>query len=324
VVALKVLHPAALDDPRARHRFLREAEILARLAHPGIVAVREAGEAEGCAWIALERLEGATLADTLRRRGRLDPAAVAEIAEAAAEALAHLHRLGIVHRDVTSRNLFLLESPSEGPPVGARSWRERVRLMDFGLARPVAADGVSTTGTLAGTVAYMAPEQLRGASPDARADLYSLGVVLHEALTGRLPAAGGPVVFEPSVPPGLAAVVTRLLAPRPEDRPASAEALLAELRRRGEGTQAGAGAGAPGGGSFGATRDGEVWDGETWEAELERARRLRREGRTTEAQVALLTSAARLRETLAPLGEEERQARLRRPEVRGLLDELGR
>jgi eukaryotic-like serine/threonine-protein kinase len=241
-VAIKVLPPSF--DPGLRRRLLREAEASRRLQHPGIATFFEAGEDGPMAFIAMEHVRGETLRERLRR-GALPLAEAFAIATGLLEALGHAHAAGIVHRDLKPENVMLDEA-------GA------ARLLDFGLAldgeagptqagTAVTYGAVTEPGTLVGSPGYMAPEQLRGAGADARADLFALGAVLHEMCTG-LPAFGGATAAErmastlfaepaplPAGARALASVLARALAKAPDDRYASAAEFLRDLRGVGEG-----------------------------------------------------------------------------------------
>jgi tetratricopeptide (TPR) repeat protein len=230
-VALKLLGDELASSPRARRRFRHEARVAASLDHPAVAAVYDSGEADGVTFIAMALIEGETVAERLERS--LMPIDEAlQVTSAVAGALAHAHARGVVHRDVTSRNVMLARDG-------------RVLVLDFGLALAAGVSRVSSSRTIVGTAAYMAPEVLQGRDADARSDLYGLGVVLHEMLTGRLPFEGErreaityaalnqepvpPSRWRAEVTPELDRVVMRLLARAPEERFAGAEALLADL-----------------------------------------------------------------------------------------------
>lgn len=320
-VALKVLHPRMTEQEENRLRFLRESRILAGLEHPNIVRVFEIGEIDGRAYISMELLAGESLRSLARRRGPLRPAAVRAVLTAVCGALAHVHGRGIVHRDIKSDNIFLLDP--ESLSAGGPDWGQRVRLMDFGLARTTSMNTLTGRLALVGTLAYLPPEQLRGQAPDARSDLYSLGVVAWEALTGRLPFEAGdeggllalvhtgglPPLrrLRPQVPADLAAVVERMLSRDPRDRPASAEEIAAAL--------AGAPATEP---SYG---PGEV---AVWQERFEEARRRLAEGRTTEAQVLALESLAELKTFLFSLDAGQQEEYCRSQEVAALVEMVER
>ena len=229
-VAIKVLHPHLLPDEAARARFEREARAAAALAHPGIVAVFDVEASASRAAIIFELVDGETLADRLAREGALAPAEAARIGAELAEALAHAHERGIVHRDVKPGNVLL---ERDG----------RARLVDFGIARLLERESahLTTAGMVTGTLRYLAPEQLSGEEASPSTDLYALGAVVFEMLAGR-PAfeATTPVALVEAqrhppdaiagVPPGLAAISLEALDPDPARRPASAAAMAADLR----------------------------------------------------------------------------------------------
>jgi serine/threonine-protein kinase len=221
-----------------RDRFLRESNAAARLHHPGIVRCHAAGvdgQGEGTTgWIAMEWVAGSDLSRYAVPPRLLPEPLVLELAAQAAEALAHAHTHGVVHRDIKPANLLF--SPGGG----------RLKIADFGCAHLSDAER-SRSGVLAGTPAYMAPEQLAGSAVDGRCDLYALGVVLFELLTGRLPFEAGTMgellqaitaqappsltTLRPELPPALGVLLDRLLAKRAEDRPADGLEVARTLRR---------------------------------------------------------------------------------------------
>jgi hypothetical protein len=231
-VALKVLHPHCCA-PADLARFLAEARSVAALDdHPHIVKVLSAGESGGSPYIVYKYVPGTTLAERLAK-GPLPPLQAAALIAQLANALGHCHRHGVFHRDVKPANILLDE-------------RGRPLLIDFGLA--LHEEGLSRAlGTLAGTLMYMAPEQLQGGYIDGRADVYALGMVLYQALTGRLPFAStdaddlrrqvlereppSPREKSPEVPRELADICLRALRKRPEDRYGDAAALEEDLRK---------------------------------------------------------------------------------------------
>ncbi|HEU5476517.1 MAG TPA: serine/threonine-protein kinase [Gaiellaceae bacterium] len=227
LVALKRLADNLARDTDLRRRFLREARLAARLAHPNVVRVFDVGEDDGRPFIAMEYVEGETLAELSARRGPLPPAEVAELGMQACAGLTAAHAAGFVHRDVKPQNLLL---STDGV----------LKLGDFGIA--VGHDGTRLTvaGTVLGTAGYLAPEQARGEQVTAAADIYAVGAVLYELLSGEpsrsatsLTALGAEGGFQPpdvagrlpGAPAQLVAAVTACLSVRPEDRPASAAAL---------------------------------------------------------------------------------------------------
>jgi eukaryotic-like serine/threonine-protein kinase len=245
LVAVKVLPAAAGTDRERFRRFETEARSAAALSHANVVGVYDVGEADGLAYIVTELIEGGTLADSLGT-GPLSPSAFFSIAVPIAEALASAHRRGIVHRDLKPSNILLT---AEGVP----------KIADFGLAKLLLPDGKPSDskletqtddrtreGSILGTVAYMAPEQTRGASLDARSDQFSFGVVLYELITAKNPFRRGSVAEtfaailgeEPGFserewsqyPDTLREFVRRCLAKNPSDRYASTEDLARDLR----------------------------------------------------------------------------------------------
>ncbi|HEX5747256.1 MAG TPA: serine/threonine-protein kinase [Archangium sp.] len=246
--ALKVMHPQFAAARSALRRFQQEAETLKRLRHRHIVDVLEHGTlADGRPFIAMEWLEGRDLAAELSARGPYSAREALELLEQVGSALKAAHGAGVVHRDLKAQNVVVLAG--EGGP--------RVKLVDFGVAKLLAPEEhpgavMTSTGMVLGTPLSMAPEQIRGETPDARTDLYGLGVLLYQLVTGQPPFQGTtqveleeqhlhapvPRVSERApVPAALDAVVGRCLEKKREDRYADVDAVLVELRRavRGEG-----------------------------------------------------------------------------------------
>src|SRR5215216_1559083 len=176
VVAIKVPRPEFARDRGFSDQFRREARTAARLSHPNVVAVYDSGEERGLPWIVMEHVEGRTLRDLLDSQRRLSPETTAELLGPVADALDHAHHAGVVHLDVKPENLLLTS--------------ETVKVADFGLVRAAAQRGHGQA--LAATVHYCAPEVLRGGTVDGRADVYALGVVAWECVTGRPPFEGDP------------------------------------------------------------------------------------------------------------------------------------
>ena len=230
-VAIKVLGERFAADPEFRERFVREARMAARLSHPNIVSVYDVGEEDGQPYIVMECVEGTTLAEEVTRRKRLLAAEVVDLGLQACAALAHAHESGLVHRDVKPQNLLLREDGV-------------LKIADFGIARAEEATRLTRIGTVLGTVQYLSPEQAAGEHVTAAADLYSLGAVLYELLSGRPPRrfeslaeldAGRdePVAplgdLVPGVPAALEDVIMRSLARNPSYRPESAAVFAHEL-----------------------------------------------------------------------------------------------
>lgn len=235
-VAIKHAHPQ-LTSPDQRARFRREARAAARLAHPSIVPVFDILTGEDGDWIVMEYVDGPTLRESLKVHGWPPLATAVDWAWQIAAGLAAAHGKGIIHRDLKAENVMIAASG-------------HLKIVDFGLAKPFAADdpglSISGTGAVLGTPRSMAPEQARGQQIDPRADLFSFGVLLYELLTGVAPFSGGspfelltalatqphiPVTaHDPAIPPRLAALVDALLAKSPEARPPSAGEVAEELR----------------------------------------------------------------------------------------------
>lgn len=232
-VAVKVLPPELARDSEFVSRFRREAETAAGLDHPHIVAIYNIGEQDGVHYLAMRLLEGQPLNQILKHSGALPPERALHITEQVARALDYAHARGVIHRDVKPANIM----------VGAD---EHVTLMDFGIAKAMTGSRLTRTGTMIGTPEYMAPEQFTGEPVDLHADIYALGVVLYEMLTGRVPFIGEtpvsishahvyqtpapPRQHNAQIPPAVEQVVLRALAKHPEARYPNAGALADALR----------------------------------------------------------------------------------------------
>ncbi|OSP39670.1 serine/threonine protein kinase, partial [Streptomyces sp. 13-12-16] len=232
ILALKVMHPSLAADGSFVERFIREAKSVARLAHPNVVQVFDQGTDGAYVYLAMEYIAGCTLRDVLRERGALQPRAALDILEPVLAALGAAHRAGFVHRDMKPENVLIGDDG-------------RVKVADFGLVRAV--DSVTnTTGTVLGTVSYLAPEQIENGVADPRVDVYACGILLYEMLTGEKPHDGdSPAIvlykhLHDDVPapsaavPGMAYELDELVASatarNPEVRPHDAVALLAQAR----------------------------------------------------------------------------------------------
>lgn len=227
-VALKILADNLAGDATFRDRFEREARLAARLSHPNVVRIFDVGESDGRPFIVMEYVEGDTLADELGRHGPLPPERAVDLALQICSGLEAAHASGLVHRDVKPRNLLLR-------PDGV------LKIADFGIARAAESTRLTEIGTILGTAAYLAPEQAEGVEATPAADLYSVGAVLYELLTGRVPFTAtslvellakqqaGPPPPMAGIPGWLELAVIRCLEPNPSERPASAGELAGEL-----------------------------------------------------------------------------------------------
>ena len=182
-VAVKILAEHLSDDERFVARFRREALAVAKLIHPNIVQVYDTGIDEARHYIVMEYVEGRSGAQILQRQGPFDPETAAEAGIQACAGLDYAHRRGIIHRDVKPGNLMVV-----GGPVGGGAMT--VKLTDFGIARAIEQTRITQVGSVVGTAAYLAPEQVRGEEATPATDVYALGVVLYQFLTGRLPYEG--------------------------------------------------------------------------------------------------------------------------------------
>ena len=234
-VAVKVMHPGLGDDDEFAARFVAEARSAAKLSHPNVVSVFDQGNDDGTVFLAMELIPGHTLRDTIGKEAPLSTARTLALLEPVVSALAAAHRAGLVHRDVKPENVLISDDG-------------RVKVADFGLAKAVSATTQHTaTGVLIGTVSYVAPELVVEGRSDARADVYAVGVILYELLTGKKPHEGEtpiqvaykhvhedvppPSRLSPGVPDYVDALVARATARDREQRPADAGVLLHHLRR---------------------------------------------------------------------------------------------
>jgi beta-lactam-binding protein with PASTA domain/predicted Ser/Thr protein kinase len=232
-VAIKILNDRHANDDSFVERFRREAKNAAGLSHPNIVSIYDRGEAEGTYYIAMEYLDGRSLKELVVARGPLPIPDAIEATRQVLGALRFAHRKGVVHRDIKPHNVM---ADADG----------RLKVTDFGIAR-AGVSQMTEAGSIIGTAQYLSPEQARGAAVDQRSDLYSIGIVLYEMLTGQVPFTGEspveiamkhlsdtprpPSMLRPEIPPDLDMVVLRSLAKRPEDRFQTAEEMDEELQR---------------------------------------------------------------------------------------------
>jgi eukaryotic-like serine/threonine-protein kinase len=237
-VAVKVLSPQFADDQQFVTRFRREAQSAAALNHPNIVSVFDTGDQGDVHFIVMEYVEGRTLRDAIRAEGPLHPERAVEITEAVARGLSTAHGAGMVHRDIKPGNIMLT---GDG----------EVKVMDFGIARTSTGDTLTQTAAVLGTASYLSPEQAQGESVDARSDIYSLGCVMYEMLTGRAPFTGdSPVAIaykhvrddpvppsrvNPDIPADVEAIVLKAMAKNPANRYQSAEEMRQDLQRAAQG-----------------------------------------------------------------------------------------
>ncbi len=237
-VAVKILAEHLSDDERFVARFRREALAVAKLIHPNIVQVYDTGIDEGRHYIVMEYVQGRSGAQVLQKHGPLDAEAAAEVGAQACAGLDYAHRRGIIHRDVKPGNLMIV-----GGPVGGGEMT--VKLTDFGIARAVEQTRITQVGSVVGTAAYLSPEQVRGEEATPATDVYALGVVLYQFLTGRLPYEGStlaelavrqqnekplpPSTYNDAVPAAFGAAVLRALEGDPNRRYASASELAGGL-----------------------------------------------------------------------------------------------
>ena len=239
-VALKLLAPELSADANFRERFIRESDLAAAIEHPNIIPIYNAGEVDGQLYISMRYVEGLDLKQLIEREGRVDPARALSFAGQLGSALDIAHSRGLVHRDVKPHNILI--ASGAGPES-----TDHVYLTDFGLTKHTSSrSGLTAAGHFVGTVDYVAPEQIEGKAIDPRTDVYSLGCVLFECITGRLPferdseisimyahiSDKPPAVreFRPEMPPGLDEVLSKALAKAPQDRFDTCRELVAAAR----------------------------------------------------------------------------------------------
>ena len=240
VIALKVLAPELAVDDVFRARFLEESRIAASLNHPNVIPIYDMGSQDGLLFIAMRYVSGTDLRQIIKKRGRILPATALFFTGQAARALDAAHRKGLVHRDVKPGNLLIERGGDEADP-------DHVYLADFGITKhAMSRSGLTSTGQFLGTIDYVAPEQIRGTSVLGLADQYSLGCVLYECLTGRVPFEKDldaaiiwahveetptmPTVLRPELPPEVDEVFGRVLAKRPDERYGSCREFIEAAR----------------------------------------------------------------------------------------------
>ena len=252
IIALKVLAPELASDDVFRARFLEESRIAASLNHPNVIPIYDMGSQDDLLYIAMRYVSGTDMRQMIKKRGRILPATALFLVGQAARALDAAHRKGLVHRDVKPGNLLIERGSDDADP-------DHVYLADFGITKhAMSRSGLTSTGQFLGTINYVAPEQIRGTSVLGLADQYSLGCVLYECLTGRVPFEKDldaaiiwahveetptmPTILRPELPPEIDQVFGRVLAKRPDERYGSCrefvEAARMALGIYGQGTEA--------------------------------------------------------------------------------------
>lgn len=233
-VAIKTLYKRYADDDEFVARFRQEAQSAAGLNHPHIVSIYDRGEAEGTYYIAMEYLEGTSLKQVIAEKGVLEPALAIDISEQILQALQFAHENKVIHRDIKPHNIVI-------------NGRNQVKVTDFGIARAGSAARMTETGSIIGTAQYLSPEQAKGLAVEQSSDLYSLGIVLYEMLTGQVPFEGEnpvaialkhlsdspapPQALNPEIPDNLNAVVMKALAKDPANRYQNASDFMDDLER---------------------------------------------------------------------------------------------
>ncbi len=231
-VAVKVLREQFVHDEEFIQRFRREARSAASLSHPNVVSIYDVGQDEDIHYIVMEYIEGGTLNDIIKERAPLQAEEAVKIASQICDALDHAHQNGIIHRDIKPHNILISKSG-------------RIKVTDFGIARAAASSHITQTGAVLGSVHYFSPEHAKGVAQGEKSDIYSLGAVLYQMVTNRLPFAGDspisvalkhlqedfeePRSINPLLPQSLENIILKALRKRPEERYESARAMLEDL-----------------------------------------------------------------------------------------------
>lgn len=231
-VAVKVLRPEFINDKDLLDKFRKESQAAASLSHPNIVNIYDVGEEDDVHYIVMEYVDGSTLKDLIKEKGKLSKDEIIDFARQIALALKHAHANHIVHRDIKPHNILLTKD-------------NRAKVTDFGIALAATSSTITNTGSIIGSVHYFSPEQARGGYTDEKSDLYSLGVVMYEMATGRVPFEGDapitialkhiqekpepPSKYNPSIPKGLEAIIIKLLQKEQSTRYTNASALIEDL-----------------------------------------------------------------------------------------------
>ncbi|HET6266530.1 MAG TPA: protein kinase [Acidobacteriota bacterium] len=233
-VAVKILSPLLANDPEALERLKREVSAARRISHPNVIRIHDINETKGLHYVSMEFFHGETLKEYIRHQGGLSLMQANQIALQICDGLDAAHRQGVIHRDLKSQNIII--NPSN-----------QIKIIDFGLAHSAHLKGMTATGLIMGTPEYMAPEQVAGSKVDERADIYSLGIILYELFTGRVPFTGDsaiavgfmqvkdapapPRTINPQLPASIEAVILKALEKNPAHRQHSVAEVKADLER---------------------------------------------------------------------------------------------
>lgn len=233
-VAIKVLSPLLSSDPDALERLKREVSSARRITHPNVIRIHDISELNGLHFISMESFDGVSLKEYIKKTGTLSLMQAFNIASQICDGLEAAHRQGVIHRDLKSQNIIIAAG-------------NQIKIIDFGLARAGNLEGLTATGLIMGTPEYMAPEQVAGKSVDERADIYSLGIILYEMFTGRVPFTGDSAIavgfkqlkedppkpgdINPQLPPDVENVILRALQKNPLSRFLSVAELKSNLER---------------------------------------------------------------------------------------------